>query len=567
MRLNKRFMSLFAVVLVVSLLTGTVTISANSSDGNHYTYTYDCWGYDRESPDAYSVRRTFAGADFAECGNFSNPQGLFVGGPTGKDTYVVDTGNDRIVHFSYNEEKDIFVYEGVITGFTYEKESLMKVDDQGVILAVTSSSVTVEGTPLMEIATSVPKEDTTVLSTKKEESEVAAEAVSGSAATANEFPPTTLNDPQDCYVAENGDIYVADTGNNRIVHMNKNFELVKVILMPEDNTYTEKAFLPQKLVVDNAKRIFAQVQNVNKGFMEFDKEGSFTGYMGASEVSYDFLTYLWKLVATKEQRDQMESFVPTEYSNICLDAEDFIYATISKSEETVEASMPIRKLNAKGTDILVRNGYEDPYGDLRYTEDGEFKGGSKFVDITCLDSDIYYALDNTKGRVFAYDFQGNMLYAFGGHGYKSGYFMNPVALEDLDGKLLVLDSQLGTITQFVLTTYGDKINEGLAMYKNAKYDESAAAWQEVLRLNGNYDQAYIGIGRAQLRNKEYQAAMKNFELKLDDENYSKAYQLYRKEWFEDNIGIILAILAVIIVLGLGTGFVKKAKREVEKECD
>ena len=100
---------------------------------------------------------------------------------------------------------------------------------------------------------------------------------------------------------------------------------------------------------------------------------------------------------------------------------------------------------------MVRNGYEEPYGDLRWTESGEMKGASKFVDIACLDNDVYYALDNTRGRVFAYDFQGNMLYAFGGHGYKAGYFINPMAIEDLGDTLLVMDSTLGTITQFTLS--------------------------------------------------------------------------------------------------------------------
>ena len=242
----------------------------------------------------------------------------------------------------------------------------------------------------------------------------------------------------------------------------------------------------------------------------------------------------------------------------------FIYATISTFDGAVESAEPIRKLNAKGTDILVRNGYNDPYGDLRYTEKGEMKGPSKFVDICCLSNDVYYALDNTKGRIFAYDFQGNMLYAFGGHGYKAGLFMNPSAIEDLGDSLLVTDQKLGTITQFTLTDYGKMINDGLAEYKKGNYDESANIWRKVLKHNGNYDQAYIGIGRALLREKNYKEAMDYFELKLDAKNYSKAFKLYREVWFEENIGTILIIIAILILLGFGVGFVKKARREVEK---
>lgn len=138
-----------------------------------------------------------------------------------------------------------------------------------------------------------------------------------------------LNGPQDVFVTDDGQMYIADTGNNKIVHLDADGNMVKVIGRPNDKTYTDAKFLPQKLVVDGAKRIFAQVQNVNKGFLEFDDAGDFTGFVGASEVTYDFFTYLWKMVATKEQRAQMDLFVPTEYSNLCLDSEDFIYATIS----------------------------------------------------------------------------------------------------------------------------------------------------------------------------------------------------------------------------------------------
>lgn len=272
------------------------------------------------------------------------------------------------------------------------------------------------------------------------------------------------------------------------------------------------------------------------------------------------------MVASQEQRARMDLFVPTEYSNLCLDSEGFIYATIAQIGDEVmpQEAQPIRKLNAKGTDILVRNGYEEPYGDLWWTGSGEMGGPSKFVDITCLDNDVYYALDNTRGRIFAYDFQGNMLYAFGGHGYKAGYFMNPCALEDMGDSLLVMDQNLGSITQFTLTEYGKYINEGLSEYKQGHYDKSAAIWQKVLKQNGNYDQAYIGIGRAYLRQEKYTEAMEYFKLKLDFTNYSKAYKLYRKEWFEENIGIIIAVLVIIIVFGYAYGFIKKARKEVEK---
>ena len=89
MRKMKRLTSVFALLLVASLLVSNAEVLANSSDGKHYTYTYDCWDVDRESPDAYSVERVISGSDFKDCGNFSEPQGLF---STGNKMYVADTG-------------------------------------------------------------------------------------------------------------------------------------------------------------------------------------------------------------------------------------------------------------------------------------------------------------------------------------------------------------------------------------------------------------------------------------------------------------------------------------------
>ncbi|MNO06084.1 hypothetical protein D3C81_2277070 [compost metagenome] len=59
--------------------------------------------------------------------------------------------------------------------------------------------------------------------------------------------------------------------------------------------------------------------------------------------------------------------------------------------------------------------------------------------------------------------------------------------------------------------------------------------------------------------------MEYFKLKYDEENYSKAFQLYRKQWIEEKIGWIVGVFFTIIILPSLIGFVKKIKREVEEE--
>lgn len=376
-----------------------------------------------------------------------------------------------------------------------------------------------------------------------------------------------LNYPTDVFESEDGEIYISDCNNQRILQLTSEGSFLKEITKPTDGTILEQSdFLPLKLVVDKAKRVYVQVKNVNKGFMEFDHMGDFTGYVGANKVQVNLNDYLWKMISTKAQRAQMELFVPTEYNNVCLDEDGFLYATTSTFEQnSIDTANPVRRLNSMGTDILVRNGWYNPLGDVDWGDAGGISGCSRFVDVTTMAFDSYSCLDRVRGRIFMYDFQGNLLYAFGGIGNKLGSFLYPVAIASMGERLFVLDSRAGSFTRFDLTEYGMLINAGIREYKLGNYEESSSSWREVLKRNGNFDLAYIGIGRALLRQGEYKEAMQYFKVKKDFKNYSKAFQLYRKEWIEENIVPILLILAVIVIVPKTVKFVKKVKKEVFEE--
>ena len=93
-------------------------------------------------------------------------------------------------------------------------------------------------------------------------------------------------------------------------------------------------------------------------------------------------------------------------------------------------------------------------------------------------------------------------------------------------------------------------------------EENAVMMNKVMDANGNYDLAYIGIGRSLLREEKYKEAMKYFKVKYDDENYSKAFKEYRKEWVEDHIGYIVAVILILMIVPLAIGRVNKMKAEI-----
>lgn len=379
--------------------------------------------------------------------------------------------------------------------------------------------------------------------------------------------PATMNTPTDVFADTNGNLYIADSNNYRVVMVDKNLNFVKEFTKPDDATFDKNiSFTPYKLVVDVSGRVYVLATNVNKGLVKYESDTVFTGFVGANKVTYNIGEYIWKTFFTTEaQRSQQEAFVPTEYENIYMDEYGFIYATnivFSEYDLKYDNAKPIRRLNGIGNDILIKNDRYPPIGDLFWVEGTITTGPSKLVDVTVLGNDVYVALDKTRGRLFGYDAQGVMLWAFGNSGNSNGSFVNPSALDHMGNDLYVLDETECSITVFTNTEYGSLIFQANEAYLKGDYDGSADIWREVLKLNANYNLAFIGIGRSLLRQEHFKEAMDYFKMAHDRENYGRAFRLYRKIWVEENILWIVIVVLAFIAVWLVLRTIKKMKMEV-----
>ena len=87
------------------------------------------------------------------------------------------------------------------------------------------------------------------------------------------------------------------------------------------------------------------------------------------------------------------------------------------------------------------------------------------MDITALDNGTIMHSDKTRGRIFAYDEQGDLLYAFGGVGNTKGSFQLPAAIDHSGNELYILDSRAASVTHFTLTEYGKVYKQHLVNMK------------------------------------------------------------------------------------------------------
>lgn len=361
-----------------------------------------------------------------------------------------------------------------------------------------------------------------------------------------------LSAPQGVFVTEEGHIYVADTGNGRIVEYDKDGTYQREIGRPITTLIADtQEYQPTKVVVDETGRIYVIAYGINMGLVEFNKEGVFQGFLGATEVSVSMFTYIWKnYFSTEAQQQRMATIVPTEYSNIFLDSEGFIYATINNlsSSDIASGADAIRRLNQTGKDILRRLGKFDIIGDLPSTTLGY--DWSSFVDVAATEYGCYFILDKTDGKIFAYDNDGISLFVFGRNGIREGNFQNPVAMAvaEEEKNIYVLDGMQNSIMVFEITKYGEHLLNAIRLNNLGDSEGSTEEWKQVLHYNSNSELAYVGLGKTYLAEGKYQEAMECFEFGNNKEYYSKAFQYYRKELMEQYFPLVVVILVVLVIV-------------------
>ncbi|MDD3999569.1 MAG: 6-bladed beta-propeller [Bacilli bacterium] len=388
--------------------------------------------------------------------------------------------------------------------------------------------------------------------------------------------PGKLNKPRGIFVTDEF-IYLADTSNFRVAIYDHNYQFVREITTPDDPTFKQSPedengynFMPIKIAVDRTGRVYVIADQIFEGIVDFNPDGSFSRYVGANRVELSAWEAFWLMFTTEEQRKAQGYRLATTFINLNVDADGYLYTVSSSSE----GEKVIKKLNYKGKDVLNRNGYVAPTGDVFIYNgvDGVPEGRSEFIDITINEEiRIYSVLDRTRGRIFTYDFEGYLLYVGGqinidgDSGNQKSLFKSPLALTYYKNQILVIDGINKNLVVLDYTDFGNLVNEATKLGHIGKHSEAKAIWEEVLALNTNYFLAYAGIGKSLLREGNYEEAMENLRLGYDDYNYSKAYKQYRYNQMSIYMPYILGISMTLIVFLLVRSVRKSVKSEMEEE--
>ncbi|MCX7715451.1 MAG: NHL repeat-containing protein [Clostridia bacterium] len=406
-----------------------------------------------------------------------------------------------------------------------------------------------------------------------------------------------LNKPADVFVDSNNDIYILDTGNNRIVILDQNFKLKRtldkfylngqesplkdaagIFAVPDDNKIyiadrgnervavsdyngniireerkpkteylsDDIVFAPRKIVVNSIGTMFVLSDNINQGMVSIDSEGVFQGFFGAEKIqltAQQKADLMWRKFLTKEQQSYTSTFQPTEYTNLFLDSEDFIY-TVTSLETYTKAQL--KRLNPNGKNILPET---VSYGNRSAEMYNNVMTVSALIDVTVDKDGFIYALDKNFGRIYMYDEQAWDLGMFGKKDNIWGTFSEPVAIENVNGKIIVLDNAKANLTVFEPTEYGRYIMDAINYHYKGRYEQAKEPWQMVKNLNNNYEWAYAGIGRAEHMVGEYKEAMENFKKANNKSLYSISKKKYRNYVLKKNFTLYTCTLLFLLIGG------------------
>jgi len=344
-----------------------------------------------------------------------------------------------------------------------------------------------------------------------------------------------LSNPQGIYVDDTGAMYIGDTGNSRIVHLASDGTFVEEFLKPESELLDDDfIYNPSKIYISKTGYIYTIKY---QSLMAIDSYNRFRGYVGAAEVGFSLKNLLIRMFASEAQKESILKAQPPPFNNFLIDDNGMIYATTQDNKKG-----QIKKINSIGKNIYP----EGFYGEIYIGPNGQIIYPF-FIDIAVDKNGIISVVEKNSGKIYQYDQEGNLLAVFGGIGDKKGFFKSPSSIAvDSDGLIYVLDRTLNNIQVFEPTAYIKYIHEAIRMYHEGNYEKAKEIWKKVLEINGNYTLGHKGIAKSLIKEKKWKEAMEEYLIADDKTGYSEAFSKYRHQLFRENFGLVVLGAAILV---------------------
>lgn len=380
------------------------------------------------------------------------------------------------------------------------------------------------------------------------------------------------------FVSDNGEVYISDTINGRVLVCTPDGALINIIMLPDSPLIpSDFIYQPVKVVVDHRDYMYILSLGSYYGALTFSPEGEFIGFFGSNTVNanaLDTLSYIWdRLTGTDEKRERSQKNLPYSFVDFCVDSDGYMLTCSIDEDSSKNGKGQIRKVTYNGANILYKRtnrGDSQISDNVNFLESKEFsyEGSNKGQRFSAIDVDKYgfiYALDNTFGLIYVFDNECNAVNVFGG-GYGSGntlgVYSTPTALAVKGNSLIVADSAKRSFVVYDATEYGDLLRRAQNLFSKGNYDEAKSVWEQVLCLDRSCQLAYRGLAMAAYNDGDYSKAMELAKSGLAYGVYDLARQEIISEYLTENFVWIFILSIVLIVLSIVFIVQMKRKKKV-----
>lgn len=345
-----------------------------------------------------------------------------------------------------------------------------------------------------------------------------------------ELTSPDFSSPRGVFVTENGDIYVADSGAKLVLAFDKDFNQILKLGKPDTPIFADTNFEPKRIAVDGGGNIYLIGEGVYNGVIQMATTGEFLGYFAVNEASLTFSQRVQRLLFTRAQLANLVDANPTVFTNVFVDRDGIVYTATSG---------------------LNRNGMKKH----------STNGGNMFKTKVWSDTDLTDVYVDFRGMIYTcsadgfmtvYSKNGESIFDFGSEVTTvdiAGLFTAlPSIAVDQNGYIWAVDGTKGYIQSFKPTEYANMVYGAMNLYEEGRYEEAMEQWNLVLRQNQMSVLAHNGVGKAYLHAMDYEAALEHFKVANNKTYYSQAFWEVRNKWLQDNLPTILFVLIGLLVL-------------------
>ncbi len=336
--------------------------------------------------------------------------------------------------------------------------------------------------------------------------------------------------PRGVYVTEDGDIYVADSGAKAVLIFDADFELKGKLGRPDAPIFADTNYEPKRVAVDGGGNVYLIGEGVYNGVIQLAKTGEFLGYFAVNDADLTFAQRLQQMIFTRAQLANLVDINPTVFTNVFVDRSGIVYTATSGTHKN-----GMKKHSTNGGNMFKSNVWSyDTLTDL-------------YVD----DSGLIYTC-SAEGYINIYSKNGEEIFSFGSYVTTvdiSGLFTTlPSIAVDRDGNVWAVDGSKGYLQSFKPTEYAQTVYAAMDLYEEGRYDEAMEKWNQVLKLNQMSILAHNGVGKAYLHAEDYEASLEHFKVANNKDFYSQSFWEVRNKWLQKWLGPILIVVIVLLVL-------------------